>query len=288
MSVRLEDLERARSRRPSPYASSHRLEELDVELPDGTQLALVLKSAAIEEHARDAKPAFLVDPAREQRVYEELLPTVGDAAPRFYALLDGAILLERIDGAPLTEVGEWDIWEKAVRRIADIHERLPGPGAVPVVRCDAAFFGRWLERARTFAGEDVRPLGTPHARAVERLLELPQTVIHGELYASNVIVGGDRICVVDWETAALGPEVVDVAAITSGSWSDSERERLALTYFEARRSGDRTASEFLDDVTCARLHLAVQWLGWSDSWKPPPEQAQDWLAEAARTAERIP
>lgn len=288
MSVTLEDLERARSRRLSPYASSHQLEELDVELPDGTQLALVLKSEAVAEHARGAKPEFLVDPGREQRVYEELLPAVGEAAPRLYGALDGGLLLERIDGAPLTEIGERETWERVARQIADIHERLPGPGAVPLVRYDPTFYGRWIERASAFAGEAVRLLEIPHARAVGRLLALPEAVIHGELYASNVIVGGDRICVVDWETAALGPDVVDVAALTSGSWSDSERERLALAYLDARDSSGRAESEFLDDVMCARLHLAVQWLGWSASWQPPPEQAQDWLAEATDAAERIP
>lgn len=287
MSVTPEDLERALARRPSPYASSHRLEELDVELADGTHLALVVKSEAIAEHARDAKPEFLIDPGREQRVYEELLPAVGDAAPRFYGALDGALLFERIEGAPLTEIGDWEVWEQAMGRVAEIHERLPEPADVPLVRYDATFYDNWLERARAFADEDVSLLGIPHARAVERLLALPQAVIHGELYASNVIAVGERICVVDWETAALGPEVIDVAALTSGSWSESERERLALAYFDARPSHAQMAREFLADVWCARLHLAVQWLGWSRSWKPPPEQAQDWLAEARSVAERI-
>ena len=33
--------------------------------------------------------------------------------------------------------------------------------------------------------------------------------------------------------------------------------------------------------------LAVQRLGWSDSWSPPEEHAHDWLAEALRAAERL-
>ena len=44
---------------------------------------------------------------------------------------------------------------------------------------------------------------------MDRLVRLPRTLIHGELYPSNVIVGRghhrERVCPVDWEMAALGP-----------------------------------------------------------------------------------
>ena len=286
MRVSAAELEGALARRSSPYTSSHGLEEVDLELADGTRLDLVLKSRTVSEIALEAKPGFLVDAGREQRLYETVLPAAGDAAPAFFGVVDDELVLERIAGSPLTEIGDPEVWDRAMRRIAELHEALAGSGAVGLVEYDETYYARWLERARAFAGADVRALETSHARAVERLLELPQTVIHGELYASNVIVADDRICAVDWETAALGPEVVDVAALTSGSWSESERERLALAYLDARASHEHSASEFLEHVWCARLHIAVQWLGWSASWKPPPEQAHDWLAEATAAAKR--
>jgi hypothetical protein len=40
-------------------------------------------------------------------------------------------------------------------------------------------------------------------------------------------------------------------------------------------------------VSFARLHLAVQWLGWSPDWTPPAEHAHDWYAEAVATAETL-
>ena len=33
-------------------------------------------------------------------------------------------------------------------------------------------------------------------------------------------------------------------------------------------------------VTSASLLVALQWLGWSDDWTPPPEHRHDWLSEA--------
>ena len=44
---------------------------------------------------------------------------------------------------------------------------------------------------------------------------------------------GLRICPVDWELAARGPGLLDLAALSAGRWSDDERDRLARAYFEA-------------------------------------------------------
>jgi hypothetical protein len=42
-----------------------------------------------------------------------------------------------------------------------------------------------------------------------------------------------------------------------------------------------------EQLNLCSLHLAVQWLGWSAHWSPPPEHAQDWVRQATRAAERI-
>ena len=44
---------------------------------------------------------------------------------------------------------------------------------------------------------------------------------------------------------------------------------------------------FERDLDSARLHLALQNLGWSQNWEPPPEHAQDWRAEIVRAVERL-
>jgi hypothetical protein len=285
--VTASDLERALGRRASPYTSSHELEEVDVELADGSQLELVLKSQAVLAGARDAKPGFLVDAGREERVYESALPAIGDAAPAFYGVIGGSLVLERVAASPLTESGDWTAWERAMRRIAQVHDVIARTAVPDLILYDAAFYERWLTRAEAFEAA-VEALAPAHQRATSRLLELDAVLIHGELYASNVLVAEDRVCFVDWETAAFGPAEVDVAALTSGSWSDDEREQLALAYHDSRVGPPKTKEEFLLDVACARLHLAVQWLGWSQAWTPPPEQAQDWLSEAHGAAALVP
>jgi thiamine kinase-like enzyme len=132
-----------------------------------------------------------------------------------------------------------------------------------------------------------------YERIIDRLIALPTTFIHGELYASNILVQEAdpvRVCPVDWEMAAIGPGLIDLAALTAGQWSEEERRDLSLAYSSAQvpGTGAQPVQETLfDDLNCCRLHLAVQWLGWSADWTPPPSQTQDWLGEAMWVAERV-
>jgi streptomycin 6-kinase len=270
-------------RTPFAYASSHPLELLDVCLNDGTAMRLVLKdTGTLVPAARDAKPLFLRDPDREREVYRAVLRE-STAAPRLVASLDNLLLLEHVRGAPLTELGDFRIWEEAARATGRLHRALRGRESPHLIRYDRAFFARWLDRARIYSDGQIDGLVEPYRSAAEALLAGPQTVIHGELYASNVLVAGERICVLDWETAGVGPGLLDLAALTSGAWTAAERESLAAAY--AAGLGDRAGSpDLLLDLERSRLVLAVQWLGWSRTWSPPVTQRQNWLAEARRAA----
>jgi aminoglycoside phosphotransferase (APT) family kinase protein len=112
--------------------------------------------------------------------------------------------------------------------------------------------------------------------AFARLARLPRTLIHGELYASNVLVSGDRIAAVDWEMAAIGPGVIDLAALVTG-WDPDSQRRIVAAFGEVAPA-DRAA---------ARLALALQWLGWSARWDAPAEHRCDWLAEAREAASEL-
>lgn len=290
----------------SAYRTSYPLEELDLTLEDGTELRLVFKDlawAALDEVARLAKPAFLHDPRREPAVYASLLAP-RRIGPRYYgSTIDPDaerywLFVERVEGRELYQVGELEIWQAVASWLGEMHSVL-GADLGGDTRCarlidyDEAYYRRWIERAGEFAepgsrAEGIAWIGQRYDRAVEGLLELPRTVIHGEFYASNVLVvdeaAGPRVCPVDWELAAVGPGLVDLAALVSGGWGEGEREAIVSAY----RAGAKAFDFSSDQLDLARLHLAIQWLGWAPpEWVPPEGQRHDWLGEALALAEGL-
>jgi thiamine kinase-like enzyme len=192
--------------------------------------------------------------------------------------------------------------------LASFHARFASEAAraaarlrAPLLQYDQDFYRQWPRRALQFA--KACPPGMKHQIAwlteryepvVERLAALPPTVIHGEFYASNVLVhqsnGGLRICPVDWEMAAIGPGLIDLAALVAGAWSDDDRLRFVRAYFDARvaTAGEGpTFDELCVDLLFCRLHLAMQWLGWAANWTPPTEHAHDWLSDATLLAKEL-
>jgi aminoglycoside phosphotransferase (APT) family kinase protein len=302
---------RALRRRPSEFGSSFPLEQLDVELESGEPLRLAFKALAwhgLDEQARLAKPRFLHDPLREPAVYGAILGAGTPGTARCYGtLLEPELerywlFLEWVRGRELYQVGDRRLWEEAARWLGRMHARLrpragtlAGPGRL--VAHDAAFYRRWMARAREFAASRPREeasaiewLGSRHEDVVGALLELPRTVLHGEFYAANVLVDSEseqpRIAPVDWELAAIGPGATDLAALVSGGWRAEDRDALSAAYCEG--AGVPFDDSRRRQIGFARLQLAIQWLGWAPpSWVPPEGQRHDWLTEAVALAERL-
>jgi hypothetical protein len=304
-------------RRPFPYRSSFALEEMDLTFEDETTLRLVFKDLSpggLLPEGRRAKPAFLYEPLREIETYRRILPRIPDA-PIFYgAVVDPSIsrwwlFVERIEGVPLTDKGGGWAWREAARWLARMHGRFAGQAhrlaqSVPLIRHDEAFYRCWLERSRSHL-DRIRPdlsakakhrfnrLAARYDRLVVRLSDLPVTFVHGEFFPSNVLVQGAeqalRIRPVDWEMAAIGPGAIDLAALVSGRWSEEERSSIAMAYRQELLAKGPAPNEeqFLEALDLCRMHLAIQRLGWSPDWLPPPEHAHDWLGEALSLADRV-
>ena len=310
------------TRRPSMYRSSFALEDLEVEFSAGETLQVVFKDlspGALSGDGRLAKPAFLLSPQREIEVYRKILGPNGIGAPACYgAVMDPAhdrywLFLERAPGVELYQVGEIEVWARVARWLSVVHETLAPHVArlsrdVPLIQHDSGYYDTWRLRASaalSSSGSNSDPAGSRrlsewlaerYPQLVARLKDLPVTIIHGELYASSVLVdvrgGAAAVRAVDWEMAAAGPRLVDLAALTSGNWAEARRAEIARAYWEqAVASGANpwaaSFNEFMDSLDLCRLQLAIQWLGWSSDWVPPPHQTHDWMAEAIQLIERV-
>lgn len=283
----------------SAYSTSFPIDDVEVDLPDGRCLRLMLKDLhwdALIGDARTAKPRWLYDPARETGVYRVMLPQ-GPAGPPVLVAAstgddtDGFLLLEKVAGRELFQCGDIEDWQAAARWFRSLHDTFAGRaadvashGAVPLLMHDANWYADWLRRALTFVSDPrLQWIAARYGDVVDRLVAQPRTFIHGEAYASNVLVAAGRIAAIDWEMAAVGPAFVDLAALTTGKgWLDGDRLAITRAYL-----GHEPAAQELADLDACRLSLAVQWLGWANGWTPPSEHAHDWLTEAVDVCERL-
>jgi aminoglycoside phosphotransferase len=303
-------------RTPYDYYSSFAIELLVANLQDGTQLPLIFKDLspnALLEEARRVRPSELYQPEREIIVYRNVLAAAGLGTPTCYgSLIDQKadrywLLLEKVAGDELYTIGEFSIWLDVARWLACAHSQLAESLNVQqtgtLLRYDARFFHTVVERAIAHSNTrrqsvDVNPgslrsLWTMCHEIVDRIVELPRTIIHGDFYASNILVAAQdtnhRICPVDWELAGVGPGLMDLAALVSGKWSELERQKLARAYFDALSCPQalNDFEEFATAFLACRLLLAVAWLGWSPDWKPPEMHRHNWLAEALSISEQL-
>jgi hypothetical protein len=292
-------------RRKSAYSSSFPIEELEVELASGRVIQMMFKDLGMRaplSDARRVKPGFLIDPEREIEMYRHVLsPAAFGSALCYGTLIDGVkdrywLFLEKIAGLELYQIGEFEAWRAAARWLAGFHGHFEGsteklPREIPLIHHDRGYYLTWMERACRLVArrgeataDQVEKLRRAYLDAIERLLQLPSTLVHGEFFPSNVMVQGSReamrIRVLDWETAAVGPGIIDVAALVSGQWNGEQKTGLVEEYLSAVSPGpanQEKKEEFFRAVACGQLHLAMQWLGWSDGWTPPEEHRQDWL-----------
>jgi Phosphotransferase enzyme family len=267
-------------RRPYRYATSAPLEEVVLEAATERVGPLILKDLSRDRllaAARGAKPEFLYEPLRELETYRGILGkarvgprclvTVADAERGRYWLL-----LEKVPGVELWQVGEMSVWRDVARWLGAFHERAA-----------ASLTASTDPRAEALT-EALRR----YEEVVDTLASLPRSLLHGELYPSNVIVVREleRIGVfpVDWEMAAIGPGPIDLAALTGG-YDEAERRRLTDAYVDGLAAEGGVAPANLEQgIAACRLHLALQWIGWSTDWVPPDEHAHDWVDEALELA----
>jgi Ser/Thr protein kinase RdoA (MazF antagonist) len=301
-------------RTPYPYATSFPLEELTLYFSDGSSATTIFKDLAWERLLADAsrtKPRFLYEPRRSIETYRRILAPEGLGARCHVAIAEPDVprywlLLEKVPGVQLWQVGDFATWEGVARWLARFHARFANRVAAVrqanphLLEYNAQLLGVWLQRAcaalQTSPDTRARALLDildGYDQVIDAIASLPVTLVHGEFYPLNILVGvegsGAHVWPVDWEMAATGPGLLDLAAL-AGGWSASHRQRLVAAYHTeiARLGADVPTLDATHlGVDLCRLHLALQWLGWSPGWVAKHGRDHDWLGEALDLARAL-
>jgi aminoglycoside phosphotransferase (APT) family kinase protein len=261
------------AREPHEYWSTHPAEVVTCRSDSGATLRLLCKySGGVDSTAHGHRGGV----AYEAEVYRSVLAVHEVAAPRFHGAyvdaasgwtwlvleyLDGCLRLEKVAGdAALTGAASWlGTFHAAQERLVE------DPSHTFLPRYDEKYYAGWVERARRFAGPLARtvpwfPSVCDEAGSLfEMLLSSPQTVIHGEFYPKNILVRDGRVSPVDWESTAVGPGEIDLAALTEG-WGERISRACMMAYLRARgpAGGAAAIGRRLD---AARAYLCFRWLG---------------------------
>lgn len=293
---------------PSPSATSYAARELTVQLDDGASVGVFLKdlgsSRLFKEGAGERR-------ARELHVYRDLLRTAELGVPAYYGAVGGGgrerlwMLFELVDGVRVADC-EFDAWPAAtawLARAQALYARDPDrfERSSLLIRHDPDFFASRAERARSSAkrisGRAMRRLRrilSGYDDFVALMAGQPRTLVHGSFRPENVLLDDpsrpSRVCVVDWELAAIGAPLYDLARLCDG-FRGARLDRLLDSYGREAAAHDLPIpgrEPLVEALDCFSLQRAVNAIGHALEKGRTRRQVSEWLAYGETVRARLP
>ncbi len=286
-------------REPNRYASTFASEIVTCRVGAGRVELLCKYGPAGEDNTRANRHRGGVP--YEASVYERCLSRAGCSTPAYHGRFDlpragqCCLVVQYLAGAqpagkmvhrcPLSQVATW-IGRFHAMHTGQLDERC----YAFLCRYDASYYRFWAERAAMQASDhrDARWLAELCTAFADRAMELlggDETLIHGEFYPSNVLVQDETVYPVDWESAAIGAGVIDLAALTE-DWSVEEVRACRDAYVAARFAG-KAPGDFDRRLDAGRLYLHLRWLGGRVDWKRRARARRSRLDAVRRISDRL-
>jgi aminoglycoside phosphotransferase (APT) family kinase protein len=293
--------------RQSEFSSSYNCDIVTVQFADGTQTKVFLKDLSFsripKDQARERRE-------RELRIYRDLVGGIDGQAHLGTAKYYGSIwddearrywlMLEYVEG---TEVRYCDFayWIGAIRWLGMMQRYFAQHSDLNdcdyLVRHSPDFFISTLELAIHTVSQLPPSLAhrlTEVLHAYNGLVRVmakqPKTVVHGSYRPQNVLVNAGaeqlRFCPIDWELAAFGSPLYDVAVFADGFEGPMLHQLLDTYRVSAQEYGIAvlSADETAYVVDCFRLHKIVKSLGKPRDWKLQEETIARYVDRAENLA----
>jgi len=277
---------RVLKRKQPPFMSTFANEIVTCQLPGGRKRRVFIKYGRGRSHLSFGHRG---DISYEAEVYRLVLQALPDFRPKYLGAHtdpgtgDTSLFLEYVDrNNRLSDLS----WKRATRqpramaqtarwlaRFHAAHESRVRDSSLSFLRSyDVMYYRGWAQRTFEFA----RPLlpRFPWLKKLRKcgdawfapLLTAAQTVIHGEFYAKTVLVRAQNLFMVDWESTAIAPGAIDLAALTEGEgWSPKLVRRCEIEYLRAGWP-DGAPADFQQTLAAARIYLHFRWLGERQDW----------------------
>ena len=263
-----------------PYIGSYDCDLVTVHLSTGEEFRLFLKDYRISQKSKDGPERRR---ERELKVYRDLLSRTELGTPQYYGSVwddsEGRfwILLEFVDGVVIKDHDvEYGIlaadWLGRMQGFfAERSEMLSACDFL--IRQDAEFFrskaqlALWnVDQISSLSARRLTAIVNGYEQVIKILETQPLTLVHGGYIPWHILLDFKRepirVCAVDWESAAFGPTLYDLAYFTYGMELHS-RQRILDAYRRASiQSGvpvpAETQMQYI--VDCLGLHRIFDWL----------------------------
>jgi hypothetical protein len=263
---------RSIGRQENVYESTNRTEVIVCTLESAQQVRLLCKYGPASNRSVSGLSQGL---AYEATIYREILEPLDGPAPRFYGAYDEPdtgvswLFVEYLGEGWQLDLGPETAIVDAARIIGDFHRGAAATHHLPwspgVNLYGRRYFRSCLMQALSLAGL-WRAQGPAFDQLVdrfesemERLLDAPQTVIHGQYTPHNVVWADERPHPVDWEEAAISAGEIDLACLTD-EWPTQLVDMAQAAYKQARWP-EGPPHDFPSALGAARLYWLFRWLG---------------------------
>lgn len=262
------------------YVGSYDCDTVTVQLANGEEFKFFLKDFGFSQRSKD-NPEQRRE--RELSVYRDLLVETDLGTPEYYGSIWNEsqgrfwLLLELVEGIVIKDRNvEHGViaagWLGNMQGyFAQRREQLTGCDFL--IRHDADFFRSKAE----FALLDVAQISPCSARRLAKIVDRyeqvinvmasqPLTLVHGAYIPWHIVLDATqepvRVCPIDWELAALGATLYDLAIFTDGV-EPQTRDHMWDAYRQAAAGynlpiPDRAHMRYI--VDCFRLHRIFDWL----------------------------
>jgi hypothetical protein len=262
-------------REEADCATSYHVSVLTVRLSTAEVFRLFVKDFSFSRLPKDGlRPRA----ERELCVYRDLLAEAGLGTARYYGPASPeaeerrVLVLELVKGERVRDCA-LEGWVAAARWLGQMQAYFAQHPARwqacgMLLRHDADFFWaraegavRAVSQAAPWLADRLVKIVDGYGPFVEIMTSQPRVLVHGSYRPQNILVdpAAGRVCPVDWELAAVGAPLYDLAFISDG-FQPPERDRLWHAYLEAggayRPARGWEGMRYVID--CFRLHKVLK------------------------------
>ena len=185
------------------------------------------------------------------------------------------LLVQACEGAPARETAAH--YHRAIETLVRIHTTATSPADPNCVAFHRAFdvpllmweFDHFLEygvaarHGKPMCAEDFQPVRGAFQSIAELIAGQPRVFTHRDYHSRNLMVEGDRLGVLDFQDALLGPAGYDLASLLRDAYialDESLIDELIAAYLDRMEQsgdglGDRAAFRRLFDLTSIQRNL---------------------------------